>query len=292
MFAVCYLAALAIHGVRLHSGGKKLYRTSRWLVIGAFVLHTVFLAVRTREAIAVHGAPLSNWHHWCVVAAWIAAAAYLTLTFSHPQEWQELLVLPSVVGLLALALAFPADGQFGTDKAVRIWGMLHGIFLLLGTVTVALGFSAGTMYLIQANRLKRKLPPIQGYRLPSLEALGRINERLFLWSTFLLSTGLLAGWLLNLVQHRQEDDSLPWTDPTVFTSAVLFGWLVLATCFSWIYKPVRVGRKVAYLTVASFVLMALTLSIVLFGPSAHANSAEATNAIVQTLQAGAAEAQR
>ena len=258
----------------------------------AFVLHTLFLVLRTREAIAEHGAPLSNWYHWCVVAAWIAAAGYLILTFSHRQDWQALFVLPSVVGLLALACAFPADGVFGTDKAVRIWGMLHGIFLLLGTVTVALGFSAGTMYLVQASRLKRKLPPIQAYRLPSLEALGRINERLFIWSVFLLTTGLLAGWLLNLVQHRQEDFSLPWSDPTVFTSAVLFGWLVAATVFSWIYKPARVGRKVAYLTVASFIFLALTLTIVLFGPSAHASSAEAAvHAVVQTPTPAAGEVQ-
>ena len=41
--------------------------------------------------------------------------------------------------------------------------------------------------------------------------------------------------------------------------------------FESVYKPARQGRKVAYLTLASFVFLALVLGIVLLGPSRHAN---------------------
>ena len=57
-------------------------------------------------------------------------------------------------------------------------------------------------------------------------------------------------------------------------SIVLLVWLVVMTAFTLLYKPATMGRKVAYLTVASFVMLALTLSLVLFGPSDHIPTAD------------------
>ena len=56
----------------------------------------------------------------------------------------------------------------------------------------------------------------------------------------------------------------PWTDPVVLSSGALFAWVSAATVFESFYKPARQGKKVAYLTLASFVFLGLVLYFVFF----------------------------
>ncbi|MBW3601031.1 MAG: cytochrome c biogenesis protein CcsA, partial [Planctomycetes bacterium] len=164
------------------------------------------------------------------------------------------------------------QAPFPRDQAYNYWSIIHGASLLLGTVVVMLGFVAGVMYLVQSYRLKHKLAPRQGLRLPSLEWLQRMNEDSFVLSSVLLAAGLVSGVVLNLIRHANESGALPWTDPVVWTSGILFLWLAAASVFNLTYKPARQGRKVAYLTVASFVFLGFALSVVLFGSTEHASS--------------------
>ena len=56
----------------------------------------------------------------------------------------------------------------------------------------------------------------------------------------------------------------------VVSSAVLLAWLAAAAGFESFYKPARQGRKVAYLTLASFIFLALALGLVLYSQHASA----------------------
>jgi hypothetical protein len=47
-------------------------------------------------------------------------------------------------------------------------------------------------------------------------------------------------------------------------------WLLAATIFELVYKPAQQGRKVAYLTVANFVFLAIVLVMLATGQSEHA----------------------
>jgi hypothetical protein len=104
--------------------------------------------------------------------------------------------------------------------------------------------------------------PRQGLRLPSLEWLQRFNREALWTSTICLAIGLLCGIVLNFLRGA---DGVLWNDPVVISSGVLFLWLVAVTVFESFYKPARQGRKVAYLTMASFVFLGLALLFVLFG---------------------------
>ena len=81
-------------------------------------------------------------------------------------------------------------------EAPRTWGMIHGVFLMLGTVAVLMGFVAGVMYLLQSYRLKQKLPADANFRLPSLEWLERVN-------TPVAGRGGRAGGPGILYRHRR-----------------------------------------------------------------------------------------
>lgn len=233
--------------------------------IAGLLAHTIFLWNQAQEGLAA-GVPLSSWHLWFVMAAWILAFVYVVLASARPQTSIGIFMLPVVLGLIAAGqLADPT--AFPRDRAITVWGMLHGVALLLGTVTMALGFIAGLMYLIQSYRLKQKLPPRPGFRLPSLEWLQAVNKQTLYFSALLVAAGVFAGIVLNLLRP-----GVPWNDGVVVTSGGLLAWLFAATLFELLYKPAQQGRKVAYLTVASFAFLAAVLGMVLFSGSQHASA--------------------
>jgi ABC-type uncharacterized transport system permease subunit len=145
---------------------------------------------------------------------------------------------------------------------------MHGFALMTGTAAVVLGFASGVMYLIQAYRLKHKLPPRPGFRLPSLEWLQQANRESLLVSTSLLAVGLVCGVILNAAGRTPAGPRVAWTDPVVLSSALLFAWLTAVVLFESFYRPARQGKKVAYLTVASFLFLGLAIFFVLFGEHA------------------------
>ncbi len=267
-FAASYAVCLALEASRLVFQA----RIRRLLVIGMAVAglfaHLIYLVTALQEQLVFGNvAPLSNWHDFCLLAALVLVGAYLGLTLRQPQNNVGLFVLPPVLGLIGLAVLFQTSPPFPRDDALMTWRMIHGLTLLVGTVTVTMGFTTGLMYLFQAYRLKHKLPPRRGLRLPSLEWLQRFNGKSLVVSTGSLAIGLISGVILNLLRQSAAT-GVEWTDPVVLSSALLFIWLACMTTFESVYKPARQGRKVAYLTMASFLFLLLALGLVLAGEHA------------------------
>ena len=77
----------------------------------------------------------------------------------------------------------------------------------------------------------------------------------------MLGLGVLSGMVLNLINIRNEADRLPWSDPVILSTWLMFFWLLAAVVLSAVYRPARQGRKVAYLTLASFVFLAIMLAV-------------------------------
>ncbi len=141
-----------------------------------------------------------------------------------------------------------------------MWGMFHGLALLLGTVTVCIGFLAGLMYLVQSYALKHARSPVNRLRLPSLEWLERVNSRSLGISAVLIALGFASGLVMALATHRGDSKYALWTDPVVLSLAAMLLWLVVAEVFRLVYPAARRGRKVAYLTLASFVFLVIALA--------------------------------
>ncbi len=267
-FAASYAVALILEISRLFFRAPVRIIVTMGFSAAGLLAHTIFVVMRATPN-PEQPPPLSSWFDWLLLVAWGVAVMYLGTMLRRPQAAIGIFTLPVVLLLIGVASLFSRVDPFPRDQALYVWGMVHGIALLLGAVAVMIGMVAGTMYLVQSYRLKHKLPPRQGLRLPSLEWLQGVNRQSLVASSCLLAAGLLAGVALNLVQ---QPVSMPWTDPVVWTSGGLFLWLVVVVLFESLYKPAQQGRKVAYLTLASFVFLGLVLGIVLFGPSEHATS--------------------
>ncbi len=228
--------------------------------------HSVYLLLQSQLALDSTGIWLGSWTAWCLAAAWVIAAAYLWVSIRQPKSVIGLFLIPVALSLIAVGTQFDSENQFSVGRAKTIWNMVHGSALLLGTAVVALGFVFGIVYVAQASRLKRKLPQPGLFRLPSLEWLQRSSEFSLVVSTFLLALGLVSGIAINLIrQGGGKPDSagtIAWSDPVVWTSFILFSWLLAVSVFNFCYQPARRGRKVAYLVMTSFVFLVLELAIV------------------------------
>jgi hypothetical protein len=126
------------------------------------------------------------------------------------------------------------------------------------------------MYLVQAWRLKHKVAPSEGLRLPSLEWLDGVNARAIQLSTLLMALGFVSGLVLGQVRARSTGASAAnWSDPLVWSLAAMLAWLLTASVFTLVYRPARHGRKVAYLTVASMLFLLVLLGTLLFRDTVH-----------------------
>jgi ABC-type uncharacterized transport system permease subunit len=214
-----------------------------------------------------------TWLTGCLIFAWILIAAYLAVFWLQRRSTAGLMLLPTSLVLIIAAHLFPS-----TPRAVQVWNQLHGLALLLGMALVVVGFTAALMYLLQSYRLKHKIPPQPTIWFPSLERLQRINERCLLASVSFLGIGLISGILLNLVRGEGGTGNIPWTDPVVLASLVWLIWLLAVVLFHTLYRPARQGRKVAYLTIGSFLFLGCVLAIIWWTPTPHSTNLHAGSA--------------
>ncbi|HEY4761886.1 MAG TPA: cytochrome c biogenesis protein CcsA [Thermoguttaceae bacterium] len=256
-FASSYAIVLAMEVSRLlfRSGVRGAIMLG-WAGAGLFA-HTAFLYYR---AINTAGLPLSSWQDWYLVTAWLLMVVYLYLLFFHAHTSIGLFILPLVLGLIAMAALVVSPEPFAREPASMIWGVIHGGSLVTAAVSMLVGFAAGMMYIRQAQRLKNKQPLGQGLRLPSLEWLQRINHRAIIIALIMLGVGVLAGIILNLINYQPKENHLPWYDPLVFSTLLMFFWLLAAVVIGHMYKPALQGRKVVYLTVLSFLFLLIALA--------------------------------
>lgn len=250
----------------------------RWAVMFGFgaaglFAHGVYLVLRN-DNIWGTGSPLANWSWWCLVVAFLLVAAYLWLTYRHPNAQIGLFVLPLALVLIGIAQLMQETPGFKPSSARTIWNSIHGGFLLLATVLMFLGFVMGLMFLFQSVHLKQKKKKATRFKLPSLEWLQKSTERALILSTVLLGFGVLSGFVINVVNRNREFGTVSLAHPVVWSSLIMFGWCLGASLISRFYRPARNGRKMAYLAVSCFLFLVLELALVLSAGHGSSNPPE------------------
>jgi ABC-type uncharacterized transport system permease subunit len=264
-FTACYAIAFGLEVVSLK-------RRPTWFPTPLIVATTVGLVIHGvylyRSAIGANALPIST-ADWLLLVAWVLAIVYLATLFYLPRTPTGLALLPIVLGLI-LGSKFASSSPLAGDESFMRLGMFHGFSMLLGTVTVSLGFIAGTMYLLQSYALKHSRSVANRLRLPSLEWLERVTSRTLGISAVLIAFGFASGLVISLRTHRTDAKYALWTDPVVLSLAAMLLWLIAAEVFRLIYPAARRGRKVAYLTLASFVFLVVAITAFALLENVHA----------------------
>jgi ABC-type uncharacterized transport system permease subunit len=263
VFAACYASALALElvGLKWRWPGRRVAMAAA--ALAGFVIHGIVLGSSFRT----EPVPLATPAEWLSVAAFALALVYLAAILYLPRSPSGLLLLPLVLGLVA-ASQIASHQPFAPDRTFYFWGLTHGLLLLLGTVTMCIGFLAGVMYLMQSYALKHAQSFSANWRLPSLEWLEHANGRMLAVSTVLILLGFGSGVVLSVLHQRHDASLLLWRDPVVQSSAAMLLWLFAAEAFRLVYPAAR-GRKVAYLTLASFAFVVITVLALALADSSH-----------------------
>jgi ABC-type uncharacterized transport system permease subunit len=269
---VCFAASYAVaFGLEL----MGLMRRAAWrraaligVMIAAVSAHTLYLGYRTTHANVL---PAATAAEWLLLVAWVLAVVYLAALFYLPRVPTGLVLLPIVIGLI-VGSRWASTEPLAPERTFYAWGIFHGVVLLLGTVAVCVGFLAGLMYLVQSYALKHARSSTNGLRLPSLEWLERVNSRTLGLSAVLMALGFLSGLAMSLAIHSREVAYRLWTDPVVLSLAAMLLWLVAAEVFRLVYPAARRGRKVAYLTLASFMFLVIALASLMLLDNVHGAS--------------------
>ncbi len=250
-FAASYAVALGLELWHLFRRRPVHRLAANLFGCAGLLAQTIFLAAQRP--------PLGWQFGLLLVLAWMLAIFYLFGSFHRAHQAWGVFILPVILVLVGLARIFgPLIGDDGSQvkgifhqEEAQMLAIAHGSLLVLAAVGVCVGFIASLMYLAQAHRLKAKLLPGQGVRLPSLERLEMMNRRSLTLAFPLLTAGMALGIVLLL------REAAGWTDPRVLTSVPL--WLVFAFMVYLRFGLHLRGRQMALLTVIGFVLLLVTL---------------------------------
>ncbi|TWT74104.1 cytochrome c biogenesis protein CcsA [Allorhodopirellula solitaria] len=284
-FTTSYAIALLIELLRLvgrRVPGRGLAELVM-MAIGIFT-HVAYLSLRatadipgggagTADGQVIEAGRLATWTDFSLMVSLGLAICYFVLYLRRPDTVIGFFFLPAILGLIALAISVRHLPPFDRGEATAFWRNVHAISMMLGSAAVLFGFLAGAMYLVQSWRLKHKRAG-SALRLPTLETLQNLNRRCLVISTVAVGVGLVSGVVMNLNRWGE----IPWTNRGIMLSGVLFVWLASATMVEYFYAPASRGRKVAYLTLASFGFLVLAMSGVLTTPHGGAAHPAGVNA--------------
>jgi HemX protein len=219
-----------------------------WGLSVAFVVHAAAIGAGCRE---FGGLEFFTLKGGVVLAAWLGAGAYLVLQRIYRVPSLGAFVLPLVLLVLVpAALADPAHPDV-PPEVVR-HAAFHVVAAILSLALFGIAFGVSIMYLLQEREVKGKRFGALFSRLPSLDSLDRLNQRLVRAGFAVFTVALVAGTLNATVVWKSA-----WSwDPQQIASVLvwlLFGAMVELRRLGWH------GRRYAVLTLVGFLVMAGTM---------------------------------
>jgi len=275
--ATCFLIAYAIvFCLELSRWAGFAPRGKSWLTqlliattaVGLFthslyVLDRIFLSASAVQAWQM----AFSWHDWGVLSAWALAVVYTFLLIRRSESLIGLFVLPMLLILIGGSILLPSQ-PIRQASSARLWGLSHGIAMMLGTMLVSLGFAMSLMYLVQEWRLRSKRPNTGFLRLPSLEYLQSFGSLCLLTSTAAIGFGFVSGVIMNLVQAG----TVNWTDIGILISSSLFLWLLIASVLQWYYAKRGLGHITAWMNILSFAILSVAVLLLVSAPHGRAGA--------------------
>ncbi len=224
----------------------RLVTAGFWLLAGAFVVHGASIGVGCGE---YGGTEFFSLRGGLVLMVWLATGAYLLL-----QRFYHLPALGAFITPLTLVLLVPAlfgePGHPGVPRETLRHPTVtfHVVSAVLGVGLFAIAFGAAVMYLLQEREVKGKHFGALFSRLPSLDSLDRMVQRLVRAGFVVYTVALVAGTITAATVWKS---AWSWDPQQIVSLAIwmLYGAMVQLRHSGWH------GRRYALLTLVGFVLV-------------------------------------
>ncbi|HVP67455.1 MAG TPA: cytochrome c biogenesis protein CcsA [Anaeromyxobacteraceae bacterium] len=219
----------------------------KWILGAAFVVHGASIGLGCKE---YGGMEFFSLRGGIVTIAWLAAGFYLFLQRLYRIPTVGAFVVPLVLVVIAPTLLLsspnlPASVPEGLRRPVLT---LHIVTALGGVAVFCLAFVVAVMYLLQEREVKGKRFGALFSRLPSLDSLDQLNQRLVRAGFVVFTVALVLGAFM---AHAVWKSAWEW-DPQQVSSLViwgLYGTMVQLRHTGWH------GRRYAALTIVGFLLV-------------------------------------
>jgi ABC-type transport system involved in cytochrome c biogenesis permease subunit len=251
--AVLYVAAAAAYVT--HFAKPRLVRAASWgygLVWAAFAVHMASIGFACSE---FRGAEFFTLRGGLVMTAWLVAGGFILLQRFYRLPAVGTFVTPIVLFMIAPAL-FGRAGEIGVvPEIVRLPALkVHIGAVSAGVAIFAIAFGVAVMYLLQEREVKGKHFGALFSRLPSLDALDRLTQRLVRAGFVVFTVGLVFG---SLVAKKAWGTFWTWDAQLVFSLAV---WVLYGAMVQLRHAGIH-GRRYAVLTLAGFALIVAMIGL-------------------------------
>jgi ABC-type transport system involved in cytochrome c biogenesis permease subunit len=219
-----------------------------WFLAVAFGVQAIAIGVGCAE---YGGADFFGLRGGLVLVAWFVAGAYLLLQRFYHLPTLGAFITPVVLVILVPAALFgdPAHPTDMRPEQLRYPALTaHILAAGLGVALFGIAFAAAGMYLLQEREVKGKKFGALFLRLPSLDSLDRMVQRLVRAGFVVYTVALVAG---TITASAVWKSAWSW-DPQQIASLViwsLYGGMVQLRHNGWH------GRRYALLTLMGFVLV-------------------------------------
>jgi ABC-type transport system involved in cytochrome c biogenesis permease subunit len=216
-----------------------------WVLTAAFVVHAVAIGAGCRE---FGGKEFFTLRGGVVLAAWLGAGAYLVLQRLYRIPSLGAFVMPLLLVALIPTTLSDRSHPDVPPELVRN-AAFHVTAAILAVALFAIAFGVALMYLLQEREVKGKRFGALFSRLPSLDALDRLNQRLVRAGFVAFTVALIAGTFNAAVVWKS-----PWSwDPQQITSVLI--WLLYGAMVQLRHRGWH-GRRYAVLTLVGFLVLA------------------------------------
>jgi HemX protein len=223
-----------------------------WLVALGFLVHGVSIGFACAE---FGGREFFNLRGGFGTVGFLAAGAFLLVQRLYPLPSIGAFVLPLVLtAVLPGTLGVGPSGQWTIPESVRKGPSLtvHILSAAGGLVLFGFAFGVAVMYLLQEREVKGKHFGKLFSRLPSLDALDRLTQRLVRSGFVVYSVAIVTG---AVVAKKAWGTSWSWDPQQV---SALITWLLYGAMVQLRHIGIH-GRRYAVLTLAGFVLVMLSV---------------------------------
>lgn len=272
IFSSFYILAFGVELLRFRVWPGKGIPTELCFLGAGLCAHTIWLALRISDS---GRSPLSSPQDALLVLAWVLTGISMGMISTYRRQNFGLFLLPTLLITLGIAVFAAEDAPFASRPASAMWGMVHGISMLLAAVSILFGFLSGIMYLRQSWTLKH--PGVSRSRrtvfsrLPSLEWLHYANRHSTKMAASMLALGVLSGIVLDVMHDDKSQFLHNWM---ILGTMGLLTWFVISLVMGFIWKRANAGPQIAYRTILSFVALCVLFGLVIFSqhrvlPSTH-----------------------
>ncbi len=240
------VAAVAYIGFFARPRHAALATAGFWLLAAGFAVHAIAIGVGCSE---YGGREFFSLRGGLAMMVWLAAGIYLFL-----QRYYHMPTVGAFITPIILVVLLPA--LFGTPRSPGIAPetlrhksvTIHIFTAGLGVALFAVAFGVSLMYLLQEREVKGKRFGALFSRLPSLDSLDRLNQRLVRAGFVFYTVALVAGTVTATAVWKS---AWSWDPQQVISVLVwmLYGAMVQLRHTGWH------GRRYAVLTLLGFMLV-------------------------------------